>query len=72
MIVILNFYSIQYEHYRFKVSKSKGYYEEILNSDQDIYNGYNFVNNYKIGIDNNEIGIKIPSFGAIVLKHRCR
>lgn len=72
MIVILNFSSIQYEHYRFKVFKSKGYYEEILNSDQDIYNGYNFVNNYKIGIDNNEIGIKIPSFGAIVLKHRCR
>ena len=72
MVVILNFSSIQYEHYRFKVSKDKGYYVELLNSDKDIYNGYNFVNDYKIGIDNGEIGIKIPSFSAVVLKYRCK
>lgn len=70
IVVVLNFSSIQYEHYRFKVSKDKGHYVEILNSDKDIYNGYNHINDYNILINDNEIGIKIPSFGAVVLKHK--
>lgn len=70
VVVVLNFSSIQYEHYRFHVSNSSGYYVELLNSDQHIYSGYGCINNYNIHIDNNEIGIKIPSFGAVVLKHR--
>lgn len=71
IVVILNFSSTQFEHYRFKVSKEKGYYEELINTDNIKYGGYNFINNYKIHIDsNNEIGIKIASFSAIVLKYR--
>ena len=70
IIVILNFSSVQFENYRFKVSYPDGYYEEIINSDDYKYNGYGFINNYRIGIDNNEIGIKIASFAGIVLKHR--
>ena len=60
----------QYEYYRFNVSNGDGYYVELLNSDQHIYSGYGCINNYDIHIENNEIGIKIPSFGAIVLKHK--
>ena len=72
MVVILNFSSVQFEHYRFKVSQNSGHYVELLNSDKDIYNGYGCVNEYNIGIENNEIGIRIPSFGAVVLKHKAR
>ena len=71
MVVVLNFSSIQYDHYRFNVSENNGYYEEVINSDKDIYNGYSCTNNYPILIDENQtIGIKIPTFGAIVLKHK--
>ena len=53
------------------MSKEKGYYEELINTDNIKYGGYNFINNYKIHIDSNkEIGIKIASFSAIVLKYR--
>ena len=69
-VVVLNFSSVQYEHYRFNVSNGDGHYVELLNSDQHIYSGYGCINNYDIHIENNEIGIKIPSFGAIVLKHK--
>ena len=72
MVIVLNFSATQYEHYRFKVSENKGHYVELLNSDKDIYNGYACVNDYVIGIENNEIGIKVPSFGAVVLKHKLR
>ena len=73
MVVILNFSSVQFEHYRFKVNKNKGYFVEVLNSDNPIYNGYGCVNDYKINIDEgNEIGIKVPSFGAIILKYRSK
>ena len=70
MLIVLNFSSVQFEHYRFKTSVNKGHFVELINSDKDIYNGYGCVNNYDIGIDNYEIGIKIPSFGAIILKHK--
>ena len=71
MVVILNFSSNQYEHYRFKVSKNKGCFVEVLNSDDPKYNGSGGVNNYQINIDEgNEIGIKIPSFGDIILKYK--
>ncbi len=71
IVVILNFSSVQYEHYRFKVTKTKGYYMEILNSDKNIYNGYHFLNDYPIFVnDNQEIGIKIASFSAIILKYK--
>ena len=72
MVIVLNFSANQYDHYRFKVSENSGYYVEALNSDTDIYNGYGCVNNYNIGIDNNEIGIRVPSFGAVVLKHKSK
>ena len=51
MVVVLNFSSIQYDHYRFNVSENNGYYEEVINSDKDIYNGYSCTNNYQILID---------------------
>lgn len=70
-IIVLNFSSTQFEHYRFNVSKDDGYFEEVLNSDSYTYNGYGFVNDYKIMVDKNkEIGIKIASFAAIVLKYK--
>ena len=70
-IIVLNFSSTQFEHYRFNVAKDNGYFEEVLNSDNYIYNGYGFINDYKIMVDKNkEIGIKIASFAAIVLKYR--
>ena len=72
MVIVLNFSANQYDHYRFKVSENSGYYVEALNSDTDIYNGYGCVNNYNIGIENNEIGIRVPSFGAVVLKHKVK
>lgn len=71
LVVILNFSATQYEHYRLKVTPKRGYYEEILNSDQSIYNGYGCCNDYIIEIaDNQTIGIKIPTFGAIILKYK--
>ena len=70
MVIILNFSSLSYEHYRFKVSKTHGNYKEILNSDDEKYGGYNFTNNYNIKIDkNNEIGVRIASFSALILKY---
>lgn len=70
IIVILNFSSVQFEHYRFKTSKNKGHFVELINTDKDIYNGYGCVNNYNMEIENGEIGIKIPSFGAMILKYK--
>ncbi len=70
MIIILNFSSIQYEHYRFKVFKEKGFYLEILNSDKNIYNGYHFINDYPIQICEKEIGIRLASFSAVILKYK--
>ena len=71
LVIVLNFSSVHFEHYRFKVDKRDGYFIEILNSDKDIYNGYNFINDYDIQIDNNqEIGIKIQSFSACILKYK--
>lgn len=70
IVVILNFSSVQFEHYRFNVSKHEGRYVELINSDNHIYNGYGFVNDYDIAISNNEIGIKIASFSGIILKYR--
>lgn len=70
MIIVLNFSSISYEHYCFKVSLNKGYYQEILNTDEIKYGGYGFVNNYNIYVNNHQqIGIKVASFSAMVLKH---
>lgn len=70
LITILNFSSNQYEHYRFFVPMKTGTYQEILNSDQNIYHGNHFVNHYTIQIDENQsIGIKIPAFGAVILKY---
>lgn len=70
IIVILNFSANQYDHYQFEVDKTSGHFVEILNTDNYIYNGYGFINNYDIKINNKKIGIKIPSFGAIVLKYK--
>ena len=69
IIVVLNFSTSHFEHYRFNVSKSHGHYYEMINSDDYKYNGYGFINNYDIYIDNNQIGIKLQSFSAVVLKH---
>ncbi len=68
IVVILNFSTIQYDYYCFDVTY-KGKYIEILNSDDYKYNGYGCINNYDICLnENNQIGIKIPSLGAIILK----
>ncbi len=75
-IIILNFAPMQYEHYSFGVFSSIGHYVEILNSDKSCYHGNNFINEGKILISNQplhgkdySIDVKIPSFGAIILKH---
>lgn len=70
LITVLNFSGIRFDHYRFFVPAKNGAYAEILNSDQNIYNGDHFVNDYTIKIDSNQtIGIRIPAFGAILLKY---
>lgn len=69
MIIVLNFSSSHFEHYRFNVSKNDGHFVELLNTDDYKYNGYGFVNNYDMKIENNQIGIRLQSFSAVVLEY---
>lgn len=74
LVVILNMTPRSYEEYRIGVPH-KGMYYEVLNSDQDIYSGYNMCNYEKIttheyhihGFEQ-AINIRIAPFGAIIFK----
>ena len=75
-IIVLNFAPMQYPCYRFGVNQKKGSFIEVLNSDKFCYHGNNFINEGKILIESiaehgkeNSIQIKIPSFGALILKY---
>lgn len=69
LIIVLNFSGNNFEHFKFNVNKSSGKYKEILNSDAYPYHGKNKINNYDIEINNQSIGIKIPEFGALIIKY---
>lgn len=76
-IIILNFAPMQYDYYRFGVNKTSGYYKEVLNSDEFRFNGNNYINENNLQINNipshgksHSIGLRIPSFGALILKHK--
>ena len=63
-----------YEHYDIGVSEV-GEYEEIFNSDKDVYGGYNQYNGLPLktheGLCFNQpykITIKLASFGAMIFK----
>ena len=76
LITILNFAPMQYPLYRFGINQKKGSFKEILNSDKFCYHGNNFINEGKIAIESipshgkeQSIQVKIPSFGALILKY---
>ena len=75
-LIILNFAPMQYNQYRFGVYQTNGSFNEYLNSDKFEYHGNNFINEGVIKIEKiashgkkQSICIKIPSFGAIILKY---
>ncbi len=76
MIFIFNMTSNFYWDYDVGVPY-EGTYEEILNTDKDVYGGWNQYNGLPLtthgsGIHNQKyrITVKVPSFGAIYLCHR--
>jgi len=77
-VTILNMTPNQYEDYLIGVPYS-GYYEEIINSEKDIYGGCNFLNFKKIRSSkkkmhglNQSIKVKIAPYAAIVFKIELR
>lgn len=76
LVVILNMTPNFYDKYEVGVPLL-GYYEEIFNSDKDVYGGNHQYNGLpletKVGNRNNFlqfINVKIASFGAIILKYK--
>lgn len=74
MVFVFNMTSNFYNEYRIGVPY-KGEYEEILNTDKDIYGGFNQYNGVKLIADDtladhmlNSITIKLASFGACYFK----
>ncbi len=74
MVFVFNMTSNFYQEYRIGVPY-KGEYEEILNTDKDVYGGLNQYNGVKLIADDtladhylNSITIKLASFGACYFK----
>ncbi len=74
MVFVFNMTSNFYNDYRIGVPY-KGEYEEILNTDKDVYGGFNQYNGVKLIADDtladhmlNSITIKLASFGACYFK----
>jgi len=74
LVVVCNFGKGQYDRYRIGVPKD-GEYIEIINSDNEIYGGNNFINDDfrkadQIGIHGKpfSIEIKVPSLSTIIFK----
>lgn len=76
LIIILNMTPISYEHFMVGVPV-KGSYTEVLNSDQDIYAGYNMCNyealkthEYHIHGFEQAIDVRIAPFASIILRKK--
>jgi|SRR5690554_4852465 len=76
LVVVLNMTPTYYDYYEIGVPR-KGYYEEVINSDKDIYFGDNQYNGQILAtIDGHRNGydqyikVKVGSLAAIILKHR--
>jgi len=73
ILVVLNFSGTQFDYYKFKTSKQKGYFYEVINSDNPIYNGYGCLNTSDNKIDKDGcICIKIPAFSGMVFKYKSK
>lgn len=76
LVFIFNMTPNYYEYYDIPVSR-KGNYEEILNSDKDVYGGYNgynglFKKTSKFGPEDSpyKINIKLAGYAAIIFKFK--
>lgn len=76
LIIILNMMPTSYEHFMVGVPE-KGNYIEVLNSDQDIYAGYNMCNyeelkthDYHIHGFEQAIDVRIAPFASIILRKK--
>jgi len=74
MIVVLNFTPVPREQYRLGVPKP-GYYQEVLNSDSEVYGGSNMGNGGGVQTEakpwmgrNDSVTLTVPPLGAVVLR----
>ena len=74
LVFVFNMTPNFYEHYDIGVNK-EGIYEEIFNSDKDVYSGANQYNGLPVKTEDfgpfnkpYRINIKIASFGAMIFK----
>lgn len=78
LIFIFNMTPNYYEYINIGVP-FEGEYEEIFNSDKDVYGGYNHYNGLPLQTMNMSwnnqpytISIKLASFGALILKYKSK
>ncbi len=76
LVFVFNMTGVYYENFDIGLSK-KGVYEEIFNSDKDVYGGYNQYNGFELrstmfGPENkpHKMTIKLASFGACIFKYK--
>ena len=76
LVFVFNMTSNYYDNYEIGLTKA-GYYEEIFNSDKDVYGGWNQYNGLEIktnpwhGPENrySSMSIKLASYGAMIFKY---
>lgn len=69
LLIVLNFSNVHFTNFPILNLQSNGKYKEILNSDQDIYHGNHCINPKTIPLQNGEIFVQIPSFGACIFRY---
>ena len=67
LIFVFNMTPNFYDHFGIPV-EVEGEYEEIFNSDKDIYGGANQYNGAPVGSFGGYVTIKLASMGALILK----